>query len=103
MEINETAVMLAVTVIGILSAAVARGRWQATMGLMLGVTVVMYPLTYLTIERMGDAPGGWVRTAFQIGTSALVAVVLSPLHHRLRRDRRVTVVSRDTDGGSAAF
>lgn len=84
MEFTTTA-MLSVAVAGAFAVVAARGRWQPPTGLMLGVIILLLPITHLWLDRVVDGPEGWVRMAFRVGLSLLVSVLLSPLYKRARQ------------------
>lgn len=85
MHVNLTAVMVAVIVIAVGATALARGRWSGPWWLVLVGAVVAYPFSHTLSDRVEDAPDGWIRWAFQVAGGMLMAVLMAPLYHRLRR------------------
>ncbi|MFJ4696380.1 hypothetical protein [Streptomyces sp. NPDC088766] len=85
MHVNLNAVMGAVIVIAFGATALARGRWSGPWWLVLIGAVVTYPFSHILMDRLEDAPGGWLRGVFQVSCGMLMAVLIAPLHHRLRR------------------
>ncbi|MER8223606.1 hypothetical protein ABTZ58_24045 [Streptomyces sp. NPDC094143] len=84
MQLNLTALMAAVIVIALGSSMVARGRWSGPWWLVVIGTLVAYPFSHTLMDRVEDAPGGWVRWLFQVSCGLLVAVLAAPVYHRLR-------------------
>ncbi|MEU3516861.1 hypothetical protein ABZ770_16500 [Streptomyces sp. NPDC006654] len=83
--------MSAVILGAVIATAFARGRWTGPWWLMLLAAIVIYPVSHTLLEHVEEAPGGWLRLAFQVGCVGLVSTLISPLYHRLR--------SRDAQAG----
>ncbi|MFJ4152938.1 hypothetical protein ACIP10_35950 [Streptomyces galbus] len=84
MHLSPTMVMSAVIVVTVVATATARGRWSGPWWLTLAAAFVIYPVSHTLLERIDDAPGGWLRLAFQVSCVGLVAILLAPVYHRLR-------------------
>ncbi|MFE6522942.1 hypothetical protein [Streptomyces sp. NPDC057794] len=84
MHTTFTAVMAVVIVIALGATATAAGRWSGPWWLVLIAAVVAYPFTHVLLDHVPDAPGGWLRRAFQIACSMLLAVLAAPLYNRFR-------------------
>ncbi|MBT2413427.1 hypothetical protein J7I94_23150 [Streptomyces sp. ISL-12] len=84
MSVNLTVVMAVVVVLALGAAAFARGRWSGPWWLLLIGAVVVHPLR-IPLDRAEGVPDGWLRWAFQAACGLLVAIVLAPVYHRLRR------------------
>lgn len=82
---STTTAMLSVAVAGVFAVGMARGRWQPSTGLMLGVIVLVLPLAHLWPDRVLHGSEEWVQLAFRVGLSLLVSVLLSPLYQRVRQ------------------
>ena len=94
MHTTLTALMAVVIVIALGATATARGRWSGPWWLVLIGAVVAYPFSHTLLDRVSDAPGGWLRWAFQIACGMLLAVVFAPLYHRFRKPGGDGQVSR---------
>ncbi|CAM5732167.1 hypothetical protein [Streptomyces fumanus] len=92
MHVNLTVVMAAVVVValGATAAVVARGRWSMPWWLMLAGALAAHPFSSTLLNRVEDAPEGWLRWAFQAACVMLTTILLAPVYHWLRKP--------DTDG-----
>ncbi|MDT0567204.1 hypothetical protein RM704_06960 [Streptomyces sp. DSM 3412] len=85
MQIDITTVMAALTVVGLASLTVSRGRWASPFWLVVVSFLVAYPFTHTLLDRVADAPDGWFRWLFQLACGSLLSTLLAPVWHGLRR------------------
>ncbi|MFI8169915.1 hypothetical protein ACIGAN_26680 [Streptomyces sp. NPDC085931] len=90
MSVLFTVVTAVVITLALGVAAFAKGRWSGPWWLLLIGAVMAYPLNF-PLDRIHGAPDGWLRWTFQAACGLLVATLLAPAYHRLRR--------RDADRG----
>ncbi|MFD9053212.1 hypothetical protein [Streptomyces zaomyceticus] len=104
MQVNVTAVMPAVIVVGLGVLLLARGRWSGPLWLVVVSFVAAYPLSRMALDRIDDASDGWFAWLFRLACGWLLATLVAPLYHRLRKpdaegteaqdEPRITGVSR---------
>jgi hypothetical protein len=80
-----TVLMLSVGVTGVLATMASRGRWEAPLGLVAATMILTFPVTYMLLEWLADGAEWWMSTTFQVGTSLLASVLVSPLYRRWRQ------------------
>ncbi|MFJ8186600.1 hypothetical protein [Streptomyces sp. NPDC096105] len=94
MQVNVTAVMAAVVVVGLGTLLISRGRWSAPIWLVVAGCVAAYPFSRMVLERMEDAPDTWFGMLFRLSCGWLLATLLAPLYHRLRKRRAKGAVAQ---------
>ncbi|MFF3248714.1 hypothetical protein ACFYWY_34400 [Streptomyces sp. NPDC002870] len=87
MQINYSAMMIAVVVVALAVTIFARGRWDGPVWLVILGTVLAYPFSHTLMDRVEGAPDGWLRWAFQFSSGLLVAALASPAFHWWRGRR----------------
>jgi hypothetical protein len=81
MQINYSAIMIAVVVIALAVTILARGRWNGPVWLVVLGAVLAYPISHPLMDRVEGAPDGWLRWAFQISCGLLLTTLASPAVH----------------------
>ncbi|MGW3151906.1 hypothetical protein ACWDG1_46435 [Streptomyces sp. NPDC001177] len=84
MQINYSALMIAVVVVALAVIVASRGRWSGPMWVIQAGMVLAYPLSRLLAERAGQDTNGWLQWSFDISCALLVATLVGPVHHRQR-------------------
>jgi hypothetical protein len=85
MQNTITLTMIALTVVGLFTVLFTKGRWSAPFWLVLVGFVVAYPISHTLMGRVDEAPAGWFLWLFEFGCGSLVATLLAPLYHLLRK------------------
>ncbi|MCX4910845.1 hypothetical protein [Streptomyces sp. NBC_00878] len=88
MHLNYTAMVIAVVILGLAAAGLARGRMDPPFWLAVATGMVVFPLTSALLDRAEEPPDRLLLWAFQGAVTMLVSVLLSPLLHAVRRRTR---------------
>ncbi|MCL7429395.1 hypothetical protein [Streptomyces sp. YS415] len=98
MHSNITALVAAVVAIAtaiVVTDLLRRNRSGGPWWLVAAGVALTYPVSATLLDRVDDAPNGWLRLAFQVGCGVLLASLIGPWYRRLREHETHQPVSAD--------